>query len=246
MAISGFVVYAFGVKVAFAFDAFMFFVGFILLYRLEIEVEFIKSGEKLLVMMGDTFTYLKKFPHAIHLMILHAFIGLSAFDALVALMVSQYYAGVIAVSLALGLLHAFRAFGLVLGPILLSKFANNRYLFYIFIAQGVAVSIWAFFMSEFYLSLIASILVGLFTTTLWSYTYTLLQKNIDKKYYGRVVAYNDMLFLSVASFTSFMIGYLAKNNFSLESIAIMMACGFILGGVYFRWIIKTQNIKDIS
>jgi len=34
---------------------------------------------------------------------------------------------------------------------------------------------------SFYLSLFVSIIVGLFSTTLWSYTYTLLQKNIDEK-----------------------------------------------------------------
>ena len=242
MAISGFVVYYAGVKIAFLLDTLMFVVGFILLLNLDIKVEFEKSKENLFTMMKDTFKYLKQAPYALHLMLIHAFVGLTAFDALVALMVDQYYAGVIATSLALGLLHASRAVGLVLGPILLGKFTNNKGLVYVFIAQAFAVWLWAFLMKDFYLSLLASVFVGLFTTTLWSYTYTLLQKNIDKKYYGRIVAYNDMLFLSSAAFTSYMIGVLASADFSLEFIAVTMGAGFIIGAIYFKWIIKTHII----
>ena len=245
MAVSGFVVYMLGIKTAFVLDAFMFVVGYYLLYTLDIKVQVIKSGENLIKMMGDTFLYLKRFPHAIHLMLIHAFVGLTAFDALVALMVDRYYASVVAISLALGLLNTSRAIGLVIGPIMLSNWVNNKRLSYIFIFQALAIWLWAFVMKDFYLSLFVSIIVGLFSTTLWSYTYTLLQKNIDEKYYGRIVAYNDMLFLSMAAFVSFMIGFLATKNFSLEFITIFIGIGFVFGGVYFMWIDKTQNIKDL-
>lgn len=246
MALSGFVVYMLGVKAAFILDAFMFVVAFFLLYSLDIKVEFIKTKENLLQMMGDTFRYLKKFPHALHLMLVHAFVGLTAFDALVALMVDKYYASVIATSLALGLLHASRAIGLVIGPVIIGNWINNKRLVYVFIFQALSIWIWAVVMHNFYLSLLASVIVGLFTTTLWSYSYTLLQKNIEEKYYGRIVAYNDMLFLSMAAFTSYMIGFLAEDGFSLESIASIMGCGFVVGAIYFTWILKTQKIKDIS
>ena len=246
MAVSGFVVYMLGIKVAFILDALMFVAGFFLLYTLDIKVEVIKTGEKLIEMMGDTFRYLKKSPHAIHLMLLHSFIGLTAFDALVALMVDKYYASVIATSLALGLLHASRAFGLVIGPMILRSWTNHKGMTYVFISQAVAVWIWAYVMHDFYLSLIASVVVGLFTTTLWSYTYTLLQKNIEQKYYGRIVAYNDMLFLSSAALTSMMIGVFASSGFSLEFITAVMGSGFVVGAIYFVWIIKTQNIKDVA
>ncbi|MEK6659675.1 MAG: MFS transporter, partial [Campylobacterota bacterium] len=126
MALSGFVVFWFGIKAAFILDASMFIIGFWLLYSLDIKVGFIKSQESLFQMMGDTFKYLKKTPHALHLMLMHAFVGLTAFDALVALMVDKYYASIIATSLALGLLHASRAVGLVIGPIILGKFINNK------------------------------------------------------------------------------------------------------------------------
>jgi len=246
MALSGFVVYYLGVKIAFILDAFMFVVGFFLLYSLDIKVEMFKSGENLLEMMKDTFRYLKRVPHALHLMLIHSFVGLTAFDALVALMVDKYYASVIATSLALGLLHASRALGLVIGPIILGSWINNKRVVYLFIFQAFGVWLWAYMMHDFYLSLIASLVVGLFTTTLWSYTYTLLQKNIQEKYYGRIVAYNDMLFLSSAALTSFMIGFLASDGYSLEFITVLIGFGFIFGGLYFTWILKTKKIKDIS
>ena len=246
MALSGFVVYLLGVKVAFILDACMFVVGFVLLYNLEIKVEVIKSGENLLQMIRDTFRYLKKSPHALHLMLIHAFVGLTAFDALVALMVDKYYASIIATSLAIGLLHASRALGLVIGPIVLGKWINKKRVVYLFIFQALAVWLWAVLMKNFYMSIFASVIVGFFTTTLWSYTYTLLQKNIDQKYYGRIVAYNDMLFLSTAAFTSFMIGFLATAGYSLEFITVLIGFGFIVAAFYFSWILIQDNIKDIS
>lgn len=246
MALSGFVVFWFGIKVAFVLDAFMFVIGFWLLYKLEINVNFLKSQESLFQMMRDTFRYLKISPHALHLMLIHAFVGLTAFDALVALMVDKYYASVIATSLALGLLHASRAVGLVIGPMILSRWISNKRISYIFVFQAMAIWLWAMLMKDFYMSLFASVIVGLFTTTLWSYTYTLLQKNIEQKYYGRIVAYNDMLFLSSAAFVSFMIGFLATNDYSLEFITSLIGVGFFIGAFYFAWIVKTQNIKDVK
>jgi MFS family permease len=244
MAVSGFIVYLLGVKIAFILDTFVLMAGVYLLATLKIEVEVFQTQENLFKMMGDTFSYLKKFPHAIHLMLLHSFIGLTAFDALVALMVDQYYAGIIATSLALGLLNASRAIGLVIGPMLMKNWINNKNLTYVFIFQAAAVWIWAYVMENFYLSIAASVLVGLGTTTLWSYTYTLLQKNIDEKYYGRIVAYNDMLFLSSAAFTSFMIGFLATKTYSLGFITFLIGLGFFIASVYYTWILKTQNIED--
>ncbi|WP_428737166.1 MFS transporter [Sulfurimonas sp.] len=246
MAISGFVVFILGVKIAFLLDAAFFVIAFYMLYTIKIEVDIITNKENLLFMMRDTFSYLKKTPKALHLMIVHAFVGLTAFDALVALMVDKYYAGIIATSLALGLLHASRAFGLVIGPIMLGKLVNNKRLIYIFVAQAFAVFLWAYVMRNFYLSLVASIVVGFFTTTLWSYSYTLLQKNIEQKYYGRIVAYNDMLFLSSAAFTSYMIGNLATAEISLENIANIMGAGFIVGALYYAYVLKNQKIKEIS
>jgi len=246
MAISGFVVYWLGIKAAFILDGFMFMIAFALLFSLEIKVEVLKVEENILAMMQETIVYLKKSPKAFHLMLIHSFVGLTAFDALIALMVDKYYAGIIATALALGLLNAARAIGLVIGPVVIGKWINNKRLSYIFIAQGLSVWLWAYMMHDFYLSLIASVVVGLFTTTLWSYSYTLLQKNIDEKFYGRIVAYNDMLFLSSAAFTSYMIGFLATHDFSLEYIAVIMGVGFLVGAVYYKYVLQRYKIEEIS
>lgn len=246
MAISGFVVYALGVKFAFLLDAFFFVIAFYLLYTLKIDVAPLTDQEKLLSIMKDTFSYLKRTPKALHLILVHSFVGLTAFDALVALMVDKYYAAVIATSLALGLLHSARAAGLVIGPMILGKFVNNQRLVYIFVAQAVAVFLWSYVMECFYLSLAVSVLVGFFTTTLWSYSYTLLQKNIEQKYYGRIVAYNDMMFLSSAALTSYMTGYLTTLDISLENIANLMGIGFLLGAVYYMFVLQKYKIKEIN
>lgn len=244
MALSGFFVFLFGVKAAFVLDACMFMVALWFLYTLRIEVDVIKTGESLARMMGDTFRYIRQNPRALHLMIMHSFVGITAFDALVALMVDRYYASIIATSLALGLLHASRALGLVAGPIIFGSWINNKRLSILFLFQALAIWLWAVLMDNFYMSIFASVIVGLFTTTLWSYTYTILQKNIDQKYYGRIVAYNDMLFLSTASFTSFMIGFLAHRSFSLPLITFLMGSVFIVGALYFRWIVKHHALND--
>lgn len=246
MAISGFVVYTLGVKIAFLLDSAFFMFAFFLLYTLKVDVESVAVQEKLIFMMKDTFAYLKKTPKALHLIIVHAFVGLTAFDALIALMVDKYYAGIIATSLALGLLNSARAFGLVIGPVVLGKLINNKRLVYIFIGQALAVFLWAYLMENFYLSLFASVVVGFFTTTLWSYSYTLLQKNIQEKYYGRIVAYNDMMFLSSAAFTSYMIGYLATAEISLEMITSILGVGFLIGAIYYKYVLNTYKIKEIN
>jgi predicted MFS family arabinose efflux permease len=137
-----------------------------------------------------------------------------------------------------------RAVGLVVGPMMLSRWITKQTFMYVFLLQGVGVWLWAYVMEWFYLSLIASVFVGLWTTTLWSYSYTLLQKNIAKEYYGRVVAYNDMLFLVVAALTSYGVGFLVQHQWSLESITLCLGSGFILGGVYCWWIVQTQHIKS--
>jgi len=243
MALSGYFVYLFGVKSAFLLDAFLFGIGLFILISTPIELQIKEKSQHLLGMMLDTFRYLKSEIKVFHLMLIHAFVGFTAFDALVALLVDNYYHMVLATSLSLGLLHSFRALGLVIGPAFLGKWINQKNLIKLFFFEALAMFVWSFFMDNFYFSLVASIFVGFFTTTLWSYTYTLIQKNMDEKYYGRIVAYNDMLFLGVAAFTSYMTGVLAKAGWQLESIGTLMGLSFIVGGIYYFIIYKKYDIK---
>jgi MFS family permease len=243
MALSGYFVYLFGVAMAFVVDGLLFCVAYFILYNTQLHVAMEEKTQHLFGMMQEIFVYFKKEPLVVHLMVIHAFVGFSAFDALVALLVDNLYQFVIAASLSLGLMHSFRAFGLVLGPVVLSKWINKKNLFSLFLFEALAVGIWSMVMDHFYLSLVASIAVGFFTTTLWSYTYTLIQKNVHKQFYGRIVAYNDMLFLFIASFSSFMIGFLAKHGWALHNIGYMMGLMFVIGAIYYAKIYKKYAIK---
>jgi MFS family permease len=200
---------------------------------------------KILTMLSDAFVYMRRDRKVFLLLFLHAIVGFTAFDALVALMVNEFYNHFIATSLALGLLHALRAFGLVLGPMLLGKHVNNKNLLLMFWFQAAAIFVWGSVVENFYLSLAASVLVGLCTTTLWSYTYTLLQHHTEKAYYGRVIAYNDMLFLLTAALTSMLIGWLAEAAVPLQIITYVLGAMFIAGGVYYRWIYNNYELKEI-
>lgn len=243
MALSGYFVYLFGIKSAFLLDAFLFVIAFFILLTTPINVMIQERSQNLFLMMLDTFKYLKQEIKVFHLMFIHAFVGFTAFDALVALLVDKYYHSVLATSLSLGLLHSFRAFGLVIGSVFLSKWINRKNLIKLFFLEATAMFVWSFLMHNFYLSLFASILVGFFVTTLWSYTYTLIQKNMDEKYYGRIVAYNDMLFLSIAAFTSYMTGFLVEMHWKLESIGFLIGITFIIGGIYYFIIYTKYQIK---
>ncbi len=204
-----------------------------------------EGGRSFVAMFRDSFTYLKNTPHIKHLIFLHAFVGFTAFDALVALMVEKYYAQVIAVAIGLGLIHALRAVGLVFGPILIGKWINVKTLPYLFIYQALSILLWALVIEDFYLSLIASVFVGFATTTLWSYTYTLLQQHTDKAYYGRIVAYNDMVFLLTVALISVVVGLMVEAGLSLALITAMLGSVFFLAAIYFVWIREHFKISDM-
>ncbi len=246
MAISGFVVYLVGVKTAFLLDALLFMIALALLMKLMFPVREQKESVGFAAMFRESFTYLKNAPHIKHLILLHAFVGFTAFDALVALIVERYYTQVVAVALGIGLLHALRAVGLVFGPVVIGKWVNNRTLVYLLLYQAAAIVVWALVIEHFYLSLLASVFVGFATTTLWSYTYTLLQHHTDKAYYGRIVAYNDMMFLLTVAIISMAIGYLVESGVSLSTITMLLGSSFVVAALYFVWIKKHYNIRDTA
>jgi MFS family permease len=244
MAISGFVVYLVGVKIAFLLDALLFMIALFLLAGALFPAKMAKESDGFFRMFRGSFTYLKNEPHIKHLIFLHAFVGFTAFDALVALIVERYYAEVVAVALGIGLLHALRAVGLVFGPIVIGKWINNKTLVYLLLYQAASIIIWALVIENFYLSLVASVFVGFATTTLWSYTYTLLQHHTDRAYYGRVVAYNDMMFLLTVALVSLAIGYLVELGTALATITMLLGSSFVLAALYFIWIKKRYNIRE--
>ncbi len=247
MALSGLVVYWVGVTAAFILDAALFAVVLVLAAGLKLEGDFSPPPkERFVRMMGEAFEYIAKNKIVLHLMLLHAVIGFTAFDALVALAAKNYYADIVAVSLGIGLLNAARALGLVIGPMVLGHWVNNERLGWLLVAEAAAIALWAAMMDDFYASLAASVVVGFVTTTLWSYTYTLLQHHTRNDFYGRVVAYNDMIFLGVGAFASLLIGYLAQSGISLEVITLILGSVFVLAALYYGWIRRRYLLKEIG
>ena len=246
MALGGAVVYYIGTTYAFLLDALLFLVVLSLVLMLKIEIEIKKNSERFLTMMGDAFRYIQREPIVMHLMLLHAVVGFTAFDALVVLSVEKYYTSIVAVSLGIGLVNAFRAIGLTIGPLLLGEWVNLHRLKFLLIAEALAIIFWGIVIEYFYLSLVASVLVGLVTTTLWSYTYTLLQEHTHYDYYGRVVAYNDMIFLATGGLVSLLIGFLVDQQFGLGVIASLLGSAFGIAALYYTWIRAHYSLKEIG
>lgn len=246
MAASGMVVYLVGVDIAFALDAALFGIAMALLLGAAFPSLQHEHQTGYWTLMRQSVRYLREQPLIRHLIILHAVVGFTAFDALVALMAEEYYIPAVAAPLAIGLLHALRALGLVAGPVLLGRWINTRRLTWLLLLQGGAILLWAAVLPGFYASLAASVLVGLGTTTLWSYTYTLLQHHTERAYYGRVVAYNDMVFLLSVSGISMGIGALAQSGVSLQVVTALLGSGFFAGALYYLWIRRRYVIREVT
>jgi uncharacterized membrane protein len=66
----------------------------------------------------------------------------------------------------------------------------------------------------------------------------MLQQEIEKKYLGRVIAYNDMIFMLFNITVTLFVGYAAKMGMELKYITIIMGCGFIATAFYYQWFKK--------
>lgn len=233
MAVSGVIVNAYGVKTAIIMDALFFLSAIILFINIEFKVDIIHTKEKISTMIKDGFLYLKNNKIVLHLIILHSSVGLTAFDTLVTLLAKNEYKYVIAVPLAIGITNAVRAIALMIGPLFITNKVNKETLFYIFIFQGLAIIVWGLSQSNFYIALIAVFFTGFTTTTIWSYTYALLQEKVEQKYLGRVISYNDMIFMLTNVLTTLFIGVMAEL-ISLELITIIIGCLFFAVAIYYR------------
>jgi len=87
------------------------------------------------------------------------------------------------------------------------------------------------------LGLFGIFLTGLTTTTLWSYTYALLQNKVEHKFLGRVLAYNEMVFMLSNISTTLFIGLMA-SLFGLDIITIILGSLFIAVGFYYKRMLK--------
>ena len=239
MALGGLVTYYFGYDTTFLIDVTLYTIAFTLLLGLKLSLKIEKHTESALTMMKSGFLYLKNHKKLIHLILLHASLGFTAFDTLITLLADLHYKYILAIPLAIGWINAVRAFSMTIGPFIFSKYINTNNIHYFFTLQGLAIIIWSFMQHSYLLSLIGMLLVGLLATSLWSYTYYMIQQEIEPKFLGRVIAYNDMVFMISNIVVTLFIGYAAKLGMGLNYITIIMGLGFIATAFYYLWFKKS-------
>lgn len=237
MAISGFIVNAYGVKIAFIIDAFIFASALIIFIKIDFIVKASIASDKIFKLIKDGFLYIKNDKIIMHLIILHSSVGLTSFDALITILAKNEYKYVISVPLAIGFSNAVRAMALMIGPVFLSKYVTKENLHYFLIFQGAGIIFWALVQDDFYISLIALFTVGISTTILWSFTYALLQDKCDERYIGRVISYNDMFFMLTCVLTTLFVGLMASLT-SIDIITILLGLGFFAFAFYYTRILK--------
>ncbi len=237
MATSGFIVNLYGVKTAIMVDVFIFVLAIIVFLQIKLNIEHKKVTEKIFELMKDGFLYIKNNKVILHLIFLHASVGLTSYDALITILAKNQYKELIAVPLAIGLSNAVRAVALMIGPLFLNKIINKENLHYLLVFQGVTIILWALTQNNFYLSLVSLFFVGLSTAFLWSYTYSLLQNSCDNKYIGRVISYNDMFFMLSNVCTTMFIGFMAHIT-TTQVITVCLGVAFLLFAYYYTKILK--------
>ncbi|MPL83958.1 hypothetical protein SDC9_29917 [bioreactor metagenome] len=237
MATSGFIVNLYGVKTAIMVDVFIFVLAIIVFLQIKLNIEHKKVTEKIFELMKDGFLYIKNNKVILHLIFLHASVGLTSYDALITILAKNQYKELIAVPLAIGLSNAVRAVALMIGPLFLNKIINKENLHYLLVFQGVTIILWALIQDNFYLSLVSLFFVGLSTAFLWSYTYSLLQNSCDNKYIGRVISYNDMFFMLSNVCTTMFIGFMAHIT-TTQVITVCLGVAFLLFAYYYTKILK--------
>lgn len=237
MAVSAIIVNFIGIKAAFIVDSLFFLTAFLVFIRIDFVVKPSIVQDKIFKLIKDGFIYIKENKIIMHLIFLHASVGLTSFDTLVTLLAKSEYKYVISVPLSIGISNATRALALMVGPFLISKYVNKNNLHYLLVFQGITIIIWGLTQFNFYISLISLFFVGLFTTVLWSFTYSLLQDKCEEKYLGRVISYNDMFFMISCIITTLFIGLMASLT-SLAIITILLGFGFIIFAYYYTRILK--------
>ncbi|AII14908.1 H+ antiporter protein, major facilitator superfamily [Campylobacter iguaniorum] len=242
MGLAGVFIYYFGIKAAFLFDFGLYIIGLLALTKIKVP-PMIKSGtSKALSMMKEGLAYIKSNPLLMHLICLHAFVGATAYDNLIALMANYKYKEVMSISLIIGFMNMVRAVSLILGPIMLSKFTNAKTLYWLFWGQFIGIALWAVLQFNFYVGFIGLIAAGFWTSTIWSFTFTMLQNNCDKKFYGRVIAYNDMIYFIVSASTSVLIGFAYEIGISLPVITFIIGFMFFIGAFYYKFVYEKYKL----
>jgi MFS family permease len=241
MSLGGLVVNLIGVKGAIIIDVLLFLLAFFIFLQIDFK-KISTNKETISKLIKDGLIYLKNSSLTLKLIFLHASIALTNFDTIINLLAKYKYASFIAISLTIGFLNATRALALLVGAAFLNRYLSKENLEYFLFFQGFAIIVWSLLEKSFWGSLVSMLFVGIFTTILWSYTYTLMQLSIKKEYLGRVVAYSDTIFMLLSMSVSFLSGYLYEKGFSIEAITALLGLGFFLFAFYYRVVLKKELI----
>jgi hypothetical protein len=248
MSLGAAVVYNFGTTAAFLIYGSLFIIAGYILVKIPFPKHVAPPHQPFFELITDGIKYVRSHHLIAHLILLHASVGLTAFDALVTLLAKVEYGSILAIPLVIGWINAVRAVGLMVGPFLLRfvSIQNEKILTYAFVGQGMSILLWAILQDYFWISLVGVFLTGLFTTTLWSVTYSMVQENTDPSFHGRVIAYNDMIFLLTNITTSLMIGVLSRWNVTLWGITMIIGSGFFLFAAYYHWFVKQKMVIKLD
>lgn len=231
MALGGLSTYYFGYIGTFIIDFSFYVIAFLVMLKLPIEA-IQNKAQSAWSATKEVFRYIKSNTKLIHIMILHSSVGLTVFDTIVTLLAKNQYKYIIAVPLAIGWINFSRALALMMGPFLFGKYIKMNNLWAIMIFQGATIILWAYLQYDFTLSLISMFFVGLFTTSIWSFTYYMLQQNTDEEFLGRVISYNDMVFMFVSVGMTYAIGKMANAGVALNYISMIIGAIFFLVAFY--------------
>ena len=233
MAISGIVVAFWGTKIAFIIDALFFVVALLIFLPIKLEIPIQKHTDNFFTMLKDGFEYTKNNSIIIKMIFLHATVGLTSFDTIITLLANWQYKEIIAVPLAIGISNAVRAIALMIGPMVVGKIINKNNIDIFLILQGIFIIIWGMTQHNFYISLGSLFFVGFLTSTIWSYTYALLQEKTETKFLGRVLAYNEMIFMATNVATSLFIGFFA-SIIGLSFVSYIIGSMFFVSAIWYK------------
>lgn len=231
MALGGLSTYYFGYTGTFMIDFSFYVIAFFVMFKLPIVV-IRNKAQSAWSATKEVFGYIRANPKTVHIMILHSSVGLTVFDTIVTLLAKTEYKYIIAVPLAIGWINFSRALALMMGPFLFGKHIKMNNLWAVMIFQGITIIIWAYLQYDFTLSLVSMFFVGLFTTSIWSFTYYMLQQNTDEEFLGRVISYNDMVFMFVSVGMTYAIGKMANAGVELNYISMIIGAIFFLVAFY--------------
>ncbi len=132
MAVGGIATYYWGYDTSFVIDALLYGVAVLILLGLQIAPRKITHTDSIIKMLKDGFSYIMGHKKILHLILIHSSIGLTSFDALITLLADYQYKELIAVPLAIGIMNAIRALGLMMGPFFIGKVISTKNLHWFF------------------------------------------------------------------------------------------------------------------